>query len=143
MTTLIQILTAAALVLTMVIPCIAWYHGEHTKRRYKKALAANCLSFFGILLIAAVVTLAGASAAHADASAVSTGAGMGYIAAALSIGMSGIGSGIGVASSSSAALGALSEDGSIFGKSLIFVAMAEGIALYGLIISFMIVGQLG
>ncbi|HBB61396.1 MAG TPA: ATPase, partial [Lachnospiraceae bacterium] len=34
-------------------------------------------------------------------------------------------------------------DGSIFGKSLIFVAMAEGIALYGLIISFMIIGQLG
>ena len=31
----------------------------------------------------------------------------------------------------------------IFGKSLIFVAMAEGIALYGLIISFMIIGQLG
>ena len=54
-----------------------------------------------------------------------------------------MGSGIGVASSSSAALGAISEDGSIFGKSLIFVAMAEGIALYGLIISFMIIGQLG
>ena len=89
------------------------------------------------------MTLAGAASVHADAASVSTGAGMGYIAAALSIGMSGIGSGIGVASSSSAALGALSEDGSIFGKSLIFVAMAEGIALYGLIISFMIVGQLG
>ena len=67
---------------------------------------------------------------------------MGFIGAALSVGLSGIGSGIGVASSASAALGAISEDGSIFGKSLIFVAMAEGIALYGLIISFMIIGQL-
>ena len=37
---------------------------------------------------------------------------------------------------------AISEDGSIFGKSMIFVAMAEGIALYGLIISFMILGKL-
>ena len=54
----------------------------------------------------------------------------------------GIGSGIAVASSASAALGAISEDGSIFGKSMIFVAMAEGIALYGLIISFMILGKL-
>ena len=52
------------------------------------------------------------------------------------------GSGIAVASSASAALGALSEDGSLFGKSIIFVAMAEGIALYGLIISFMILGKL-
>ena len=56
---------------------------------------------------------------------------------------SGIGSGIAVASSASAALGAISEDGSLFGKSMIFVAMAEGIALYGLIISFMILGRLG
>ena len=143
MTTFIQILTTAALVLTIVIPCIAWYRGEHTRDRFRKTLAVNCVSFFGILLLAAIVTLAGAASVHADAGSVSTGAGMGYIAAALSIGMSGIGSGIGVASSSSAALGALSEDGSIFGKSLIFVAMAEGIALYGLIISFMIVGQLG
>ena len=55
----------------------------------------------------------------------------------------GIGSGIAVASSASAALGAISEDGSLFGKSMIFVAMAEGIALYGLIISFMILGKLG
>ena len=53
-----------------------------------------------------------------------------------------IGSGIAVASSASAALGAISEDGSLFGKSMIFVAMAEGIALYGLIISFMILGKL-
>ena len=37
----------------------------------------------------------------------------------------------------------ISEDGSLFGKSMIFVAMAEGIALYGLIISFMILGRLG
>ncbi len=67
---------------------------------------------------------------------------LGYIGAALVTGLSGIGSGIAVASSASAALGAISEDGSIFGKSMIFVAMAEGIALYGLIISFMILGKL-
>src|SRR5699024_11855073 len=69
--------------------------------------------------------------------------GLGYLGAALVTGLSGIGSGIAVASSASAALGAISEDGSLFGKSMIFVAMAEGIALYGLIISFMILGRLG
>ena len=52
------------------------------------------------------------------------------------------GGGIAVANAASSALGAISEDGSIFGKSMIFVAMAEGIALYGLIISFMILGKL-
>ena len=68
--------------------------------------------------------------------------GMGYLAAALVTGLSCIGGGIAVASAASAALGAISEDSSILGKSLIFVAMAEGIALYGLIISFMILGRL-
>ena len=53
-----------------------------------------------------------------------------------------IGGGIAVASAASAALGAISEDQSILGKSLIFVGLAEGVALYGLIISFMIIGKL-
>ena len=64
--------------------------------------------------------------------------GLRYIAAALSTGMSTIGAGIAVASSASAALGALSEDSSVMGKALIFVALAEGVALYGLLISFLI-----
>ena len=46
------------------------------------------------------------------------------------------------AETASAALGAISEDSSILGKSLIFVGLAEGVCLYGLIISFMIIGSL-
>ena len=45
-------------------------------------------------------------------------------------------------SAASAALGAISEDPSALGKSLIFVGLAEGVCLYGLIISFMIIGRL-
>ena len=68
--------------------------------------------------------------------------GLGYLAAALVTGLSCIGGGIAVASAASAALGAISEDQSILGKSLIFVGLAEGVCLYGLIISFMILGKL-
>lgn len=95
--------------------------------------------------MATVVMLGGTVTANAasDAAASGLATGLGYIGAALVTGLSGIGSGIAVASSASAALGAISEDGSLFGKSMIFVAMAEGIALYGLIISFMILGRLG
>ena len=66
---------------------------------------------------------------------------MGCVAAALSTGMSCIGGGIAVSAAASAALGAISEDGSILGKSLIFVGLAEVVCLYGLIISFMILGK--
>ena len=68
--------------------------------------------------------------------------GLGYIAAALATSLSGIGSGIAVASSASAALGAISEDQSIFGKSMIFVAIAEGNAMLGQIISIKIICNL-
>ena len=68
--------------------------------------------------------------------------GLGLIAAGMVTGISGIGGGIAVASAASAALGAISEDSSVLGKSLIFVGLAEGVCLYGLIISFMILGKL-
>ena len=61
---------------------------------------------------------------------------------ALVTGLSCIGGGIAVASAASAALGAISEDSSVLGKSLIFVGLAEGVCLYGLIISFMIISRL-
>jgi len=43
----------------------------------------------------------------------------------------------------SAALGAISEDQSLLGKSLIFVGLSEGIAIYGLIVSILILGYVG
>ena len=54
------------------------------------------------------------------------------------IGLIAIGAGIAVASSGAAAIGAIAEKPDSFGRALIFVGLAEGIAIYGLIISFMI-----
>ena len=139
-TLIIQVLTAAAMILSIIIPMAVYFSGEKTKKRYKKSLAANVAGFFGLMLVVTIVSFAGTTTVSAATdSGAGLATGLGYIGAAL---VTGIGSGIAVASSASAALGAISEDGSIFGKSMIFVAMAEGIALYGLIISFMILGQL-
>ena len=67
--------------------------------------------------------------------------GMGLLAAALVTGLAGIGGGIAVAAAAPAAIGATSEDPKAFGKSLIFVALGEGIALYGLLVSILILNQ--
>lgn len=139
----IKITMIIALILTYVIPFGAYVKGEKNKGRYKKALALNVVSFFGILIIATIFGFATTASAAEEVAAVSNNsAGLGYLAAALSTGLSCIGGGIAVASAASAALGAISEDQSILGKSLIFVGLAEGVALYGLIISFMILGKL-
>lgn len=69
-------------------------------------------------------------------------AGMGFLAAGLSTGLATIGAGYAVGAVGSSALGAVSENPRILGKTLIFVGLAEGIAIYGLIISIIILGQL-
>ena len=63
---------------------------------------------------------------------------IGYLAAALAVGISGIASGIAVSNSACAAIGALTENEGSFGKSIVFVGMAEGIAIYGLLIAIVI-----
>ena len=139
-----KIIFIAALVLSIIIPFGYYLIGEKNKKRYKRTIGVNAFFFFGAFAIASIMMLAGP--ANVQAAAASSGAtiatGMGYLAAALVTGLSCIGGGIAVASAASAALGAISEDSSVLGKSLIFVGLAEGVCLYGLIISFMILGNL-
>ena len=139
MSLLVKITLSTALILSIGVPFGAFAAGEKTRGRYKTALGANLFLFFGTMVIAAVLMFNGnAFAAEEAASA----AGMGYLSAALATGLSCLGGGIAVSAAASAALGAISEDSSILGKSLIFVGLAEGVCLYGLIISFMILGKL-
>ena len=66
----------------------------------------------------------------------------GFLAAALATGLSSLGAGFAVASVGSAAIGALAEKPELLGRVLIMVGLAEGIAIYGLIISILILNQL-
>lgn len=141
-------LYAFIILLAIALPLMLVYRRFRTGHRGKAPLVANLCSFFGVMVVMAVVFLGqGASAAEAAAAeglvnsdALATG--MGYLSAALSVGLASIGGGIAVAASASSALGALSENENIFGKSLIFVGLAEGLALYGLLIGFMIISKL-
>ena len=63
------------------------------------------------------------------------------LAAALSTGLASIGAGIAVGGSGAAAVGATAEKPESFGRALIFVGLSEGIAIYGLMISFIILGR--
>lgn len=142
MTMATKIVLVAALVLSIIIPFGAFLIGERNKGRFKTSLAVNCFFFFGLMLVASIMLFTGDVNAVAATGEAASGSGLGYIGAALSVGLSCIGGGIAVASAASAALGAISEDQSILGKSLILVGLAEGIALYGLIIAFMILSKI-
>jgi len=110
----------------------------------KKALLTT-LSAFVLVMIGAIVSTLFGGNVFADTvtdvaatAGVSLGEGFKYLAAALSTGLATIGTGLAVGSVGSSAVGAVSEDSSILGKTLIFVGMAEGIAIYGMIISILI-----
>ncbi len=68
--------------------------------------------------------------------------GVGLLAAAISTCVSAVAAGIAVAIVGSAAMGAVAERPEVMGRSIIFVGLAEGIAIYGLIISIMILSKL-
>ena len=130
--------------LLLFLPLVTIAVRKLTGASARHALLSNVAMFFGLFLITSVVGLTGASAAAPEAasataaSAAGLAEGLKYIGAGLAVGLSGIGGGIAVASSASAALGAISENDSMFGKSLIFVGPAEGVALYGLIIALVL-----
>ena len=84
------------------------------------------------------VVLAAETAGAAANAGLTMGDGFKYLAAALSTGLATIGTGVAVGSTGSSAIGAVSEDPTILGKTLIFVGMSEGIAIYGMIISILI-----
>lgn len=107
---------------------------------------------FGLLAVAAVMSLGatlllfGAPAAAAETAAAAARPSSevvqwGFLAAALATGLSSLAAGYAVASVGSAAIGALVEKPELLGRVLILVGLAEGIAIYGLIISVLILNQ--
>jgi len=84
-------------------------------------------------------------AANADTAGVNGNGnwtGMGYIAAALAVGLACLASAYAVARIGSAGLGAVSEKPELAGRALIFLGLAEGIAIYGLIIAILILNKI-
>lgn len=143
----ISLAIIAGLLLNFILPFGYLIKSKQKKQQTMKAvLGFQVFAFFSMVIVATIfmfgatptTTALAESTADAAGAVASSVDGWRYIAAALSTGMGSIGAGLAVASAASAALGALSEDSSVMGKALIFVALAEGVAIYGLLISLLI-----
>jgi len=92
----------------------------------------------------ALLLAAPALAAEGPAAAIDPGVlRWGFASAAASAGLAALGAGYAVAQVGTAALGALAEKPELFGRVLVLVGLAEGIAIYGLIVSILILNRLG
>lgn len=138
----ILVINILVVLLTVSTGIYFWVkNNEKSQARLKKLLRVNIFTFAPLMMIALAVVVPDVVYAATAEEAVDS-SGLGYIAAALSTGMATIGAGYAVGAVGSSALGAVSEDPKILGKTLIFVGLAEGIAIYGLIISILIIGRL-
>jgi V/A-type H+-transporting ATPase subunit K len=124
-------------------------------RRWRRGALIGFLVTGGLVMAGALALLAvsaTASPAHAATGAVAaytaahtasaaSGNGAALIGAAIAVAGSTIGAGIAVAYTGAAALAAMSERPELFGRAMVVVGLAEGIAIYGLIIGIILVGK--
>lgn len=139
-----ELLLPLLLIVLISLPLVNVFRGKTSAKSAKLRVITHIALFFVILAGALIYNINGATALAAEGEAVdqmsgSIAQGLGFIAAALATGMSALGAGIAVAAAAPAAIGAFSENDKNFGKSLIFVALGEGVAIYGLIISILII----
>ena len=120
--------------------------GVLLRHRPRPALRAVQLLNVALLVGAGVlVALALAASPSGASTAGSSGSpsygGQALIGAAIAVAGSSIGAAIGVAYTGSAALAAMSERPEMFGRAMVIVGLAEGIAIYGLVIAIILIGK--
>lgn len=106
--------------------------------------ALNGAALLAGLVLFAVALTAGPSAAATAATtakATSSFGGQALIGASIAVAGSSLGAAIAVAYTGSAALAAMSERPELFGRALVIVGLAEGIAIYGLIVGVILIGK--
>jgi len=116
------------------------------RRRPRPAL--RIVQFLNLVLLAGAGVLVGLALSASPTGAATTAAsgapsygGQALIGAAIAMAGSSIGAAIAVAYTGSAALAAMSERPEMFGRSMVIVGLAEGIAIYGLVVAIILIGK--
>lgn len=151
-------LTAALIILPAIVLMFSAFYTFKKRMEGKparKVMRVNLVTFLVLIVMVSICAFAVSAASDTvaapaavseeaptqEAAASSSDKGLGLLAAGLVTAISGIGGGIAVAAGAPAAIAATSEDPKSFGKSLIFVALGESIALYGVVISILILNK--
>jgi len=119
--------------------------GADPRRWWKGITGTNLLTFvaaeIGLLVVSTQDALAQAGATStAD---ISTGLGLALIGIGLPTGLAAIGAGIAVGPVGASSLAIISEKPEMFGRTLIYLGLAEGIAIYGLVVTILLLGKIG
>jgi V/A-type H+-transporting ATPase subunit K len=113
------------------------------RRGIRRLVALNVAIAVGALGLFAAMLLGAADPAHAQAAeeAAQPDRWAALLGAAIAVAGSAIGAAIAVAYTGAAALAAISEKPEMFGRAMVIVGLAEGIAIYGLVVAVILIGQ--
>ena len=118
-----------------------------TVRRWKGVVGANLLTFVGaqvgLLLGIQDVMAEQAAAGTAGVPEISIGLGLALIGIGIPTALATIGAGIAVGPVGAASLAVISEKPEMFGRTLIYLGLSEGIAIYGLVVTILLLGKIG
>jgi len=101
----------------------------------------NAMIAAGALMALALMLTGVVDPAQAATTAASHSSGDAFIGAGIAVAGSTLGAGIAVSYTGSAALAAIAEKQEMFGRALVIVGLAEGIAIYGLIVAVILIGK--
>jgi len=116
------------------------------RRWFRGALSGNLLTFFGSMVGLVLLGLQDAMAAQEAAAAaggeVSIGLGLALIGIGIPTGLAAIGAGIGVGPVGAASLAVITEKPEMLGRTLIYLGLAEGVAIYGLVVTILLLAKI-
>jgi len=118
--------------------------GPRALRWCKGTLATNLLLFvtasIGMVVLGMHDAIAQQTAApHGE---ISTGLGLALLGAGLPTGLAAVGAGLAVGPVGAASLAIISEKPEMFGRTLIYLGLSEGIAIYGLVVTILLLGKI-
>ena len=118
--------------------------GARAERWWKGTLATNILVFAGASLALLVLGIDSALAQEAASphGGISTGLGLALLGAGLPTGLAAFGAGLAVGPVGAASLAIISEKPEMFGRTLIYLGLSEGIAIYGLVVTILLLGKI-
>lgn len=123
--------------------------GRRARRCWQGTLATQLLVFTGAvaaLLVfgmhAALAQQPGAPQAPVPHAGISVGLGLALLGAGLPTGLAALGAGLAVGPIGAASLAVISEKPEILGRTLIYLGLAEGIAIYGVVVTILLLGKI-
>jgi len=137
---ILSLLAAVPVVVGVALVTVIWLR-RAPRRAVRRLVALNAAAGVGALAVLSAMALGVVDPALAAGSTAGTSSGAAFIGAGIAIAGSTLGAAIAVAYTGAAALAAISEKPELFGRAMVIVGLAEGIAIYGLVIAIVLIGK--